>query len=193
MTKIEFSFEADHALHFDRDEHDHVGHLLGFGLGSDVTLTPDISVLEPKFQKPVTVVGLITEVKWAGAPDDEMDLSALISTANRQLVMNVVHKAVSEIDVTFKFTIYDYDIEKTKWYGALHTNDQTIDGLIKVNTIAKPARLELEVAPKPEPKIPSPALWEMSVKIKPGTKSQTIHFLTGALQKVVKEWGDLKE
>jgi len=190
MPKIEYSFKADHALNFDRDEHDHVGHLLSFKLGTDVTLTEDIALMEPTEHGDVDVCGVITELKWGGSPEDEMELSALISGANRQQVMNVVHKNVTEVSVKLDFVIYDYDNEATEWFTALTTKDTEISGFIKPKAGDRNrVTLELEVASKADDAIRSPQLWEMSVTIKPGKTVEAIHFLTSSDHKIVKDWG----
>jgi hypothetical protein len=195
MSNIKYDPDAEHAVHFDRDYHYVFGHVQSMKIG-DVTLTADLNMLEPKFQNSVVVAGLVSLIEWGGGPEDTLTLDLFVSTKNRQLVTNIVHKNVSDVEVKVKFVIYDYDPQAKKWFNAFYTNDQEISGSIEQqggSLDGGRVKLELSVsstmAKHSDGHDLSPSLWEVKTKIKPGNTVQSIHFLTSSLHKIVKEWG----
>ena len=199
MSDIKFTCDAEHAVHFDRDYHHLIGHLQAFKIGSDVTLAVDLNMLEPKLQEPAVVAGLITNIEWGGGPEDAMTLKAVVSIPNRQKILHVVHKAVTDVAVSFQFVVYDYDGAARKWFRTFNTGGVDITGSLEQTQVgtrqdgSPRTKLELSVADTPLKHSDgyelSPQLWEMTAKIKPGNTVQDIHFLTNYQQKIVKKWG----
>ncbi len=194
MSAINFNMDPEHALHFVRDQHEFVGHLYYFGVGSDVSLTADLKLTKPIGFTSTNVAGVISSLEWGGSPEAPMTIKALVSMGNRQLVMNVVHQDVSDPSVTFSFSIYDYDNIKSKFYEVLYTEGTKLKGKLETGSQENRVQVSLSIDPKAATHkktggVLSPMLWEMTATIYPGSQSQTIRLCTGGLQKMVKKWG----
>jgi hypothetical protein len=196
MSQINFTMDPEHALHFVRDTHDYVGHLYYFGVGSDVSLSADLKLTNPIGFRSTQVAGVLSSLEWGGSPESFMTIKALVSMANRQLIMNIVHQDVSDPSVMLSFSIYDYDNVKLKFFEALYTEGTKLKG--KLETSSKNQNNRVKVSIEIESKAAvhkktggpfSPMLWEMTATIYPGSDSQNIRLCTGGLQKMVKKWG----
>ncbi len=199
MSDVKYTCDANHAINFARDVHKVFGHLQVFKIGTDVTLATDLNVMEPKEQSSQTVAGLLTELSWGGGPEDSLTINALISSSNRQKVLQVVHKAVSNVKIKFQFVVYDYDPDVKKWFRAFNTQGIDITGYLEQSEMgttrvgssgsqASP-KIKIELSVATDPTVAAPPLFTMTAKIRPSETVEDIHFLTNYQQKIVKKWG----
>ena len=128
--KLSFDPEPRLALDFEVDRHRLIGHLEELTIGA-VSLDANLELKEPLVRSVRQVVGVIDLVEWPGGPENVLTLSAWVNNVNRRKILEVLHnKAVPEITCAVKFTVYDYDFDKKKWFKAFHTNMRPIDGNI---------------------------------------------------------------
>lgn len=188
MANLSFTMDAARAWAFKPDEHGIMGYIVSFAIGS-TSLTADINNMVDPTTSPFTtlaVVGIMKSFDWTGAPEDAMTISFLVSSANRQSLLTLVHQDVSQNSATFCFNIYDYDYVKFTFFRALHTNSSTISGLVATDQQSQAVRLRITVEATAELR---ERVWPVSITINPGSTAQSIGVATGSTQKFVKPWG----
>jgi len=130
---IEFgALSQSQGFNYSKDVQEPFGHLvtLTFG-GSPTGLQPqaDFAVRDPAHTTAISVVGVLASFSWDGGRNDPIDLDFLVSTANKIFLNDLVHKTLSNTDVTFSFTIWDYDPIRKAYFVALRPQ-ATLQGQI---------------------------------------------------------------
>lgn len=164
-----------------------IGFITSLKVG-DTTLKADQTCKDPMSpESDVSVFAVLSGVSWEVGITDAIMLSGQISNAQRKSVMLLTYKDMSKVDVTFQFTIYDYDpIEKKYFKCMLPTDDAKLNGLLEKNG----DDLNIAVADEPSHEVQSPLNYSFQIGIKPQTKAaQQVTIAASFTDKVVKPWG----
>lgn len=190
MPQFARSMDVYQCFNFKKDKMSPVGVItaLTIGEGADGKFHADqTTILDPEEPtKAMTggVVGVMSHVLWETGITDAMYLSAQVSTANKQLLSAMLMGKWTSVDVTFHFTVYEYDQLKKKYFKSMWT-DAELHGVLEKNG----QDLNLSVADDPSSEVQSPRNYTLQIGIKPQTLEQSVHIATGIEKNLVKQWG----
>jgi hypothetical protein len=119
---IPIAYQMDTILGFDMDPNAHstVGYLTQFQIGS-TTLAADITIEKPAAQttlQKVTVVGVMSELEWDGAPTDPMTVGLQFSQENEQTMLSYLGTNPASVVLRFAFAVMAWDPAADSWYTA---------------------------------------------------------------------------
>ncbi|MBN2856906.1 MAG: hypothetical protein JXN63_00745, partial [Candidatus Delongbacteria bacterium] len=102
-----------------------VGHVTHMMLGESVLLSNDLTVYDPiNYPSSLDVEGVMSSAYWAGGYTDPLELSFLISTANKNLVSAYLHSSMVNKSVIFEFDVYEYDPDDHTYFNSFSGNMQ---------------------------------------------------------------------
>ncbi|WP_275943077.1 hypothetical protein [Pseudenhygromyxa sp. WMMC2535] len=163
-----------------------VGFLTAMTIG-DVKMTADQTCKDPLSpEDDLKVVAVLSGALWELGVTDTLHLSGQISTSNQQSIKLLTYKDMTKVDVTFVFTVYDYDLAEKKYFKTmLSTDDATLKGVLEKDG----SDLNLNVADDPSSEVQSPENFAFRIGVKPQPSAQQLTIATSFSQKVVKAWG----
>lgn len=194
MATIEFTgLDEEHGFNLQKDVQKPIGHLMtlkiGDGTSADTKTPADISAETPDSagvkQK---VVGIMTSWTWAGGHGDPILMTAMISTANKQVIELLRHKALKNTNLEIQFKIWDYDPVAKVWFVALCASPLASNPALKGLILKEDKNLKISVSEKGSV-VQSPENWKLEIGIMPAPLAQDIVYATGDQKNVVKEWG----
>lgn len=152
---------------------------------SDITADFTVKdVLNPTTD--LKVAAVLTSVLWETGVTDAVYLSGQISATNRQNVALLTYLNLTNVEVTFQFTVYEYDPVQKKYYKCLHCNDADMKGILEKSSGGD---LNITVADEPGSEVQSPINYSFQIGIKPQPTAQTLQIATADQKTVVKSWG----
>jgi hypothetical protein len=131
------------------------------------------------------VVSVLSEVSWGVGLTDPIYFSGQISTANRQEVQLIAYLDLSNVEVLFKFRIYNYDPDAKKYFQSFHAKDAEMKGILEKNG----ADLTLSCTDDPSDEVKSPLNFSFHIGILPQPSVHSITIATADQKNVVKGWG----
>jgi hypothetical protein len=167
-----------------------VGFLTKLNIGSDVTLTPDLSMSVPGESTKVSVAAVLDSISWEGGPTDPITLSGVISVGNKHAVGNISSQSLSNAEVIFRFMIYTLDVKERTYFKAFHSGDADVKGYVKTKasgSSGSPFEMYFDNNPAPEPQ--SPVVLPFGLTIVPKGEEMDVHVATANLQVQVWTWG----
>lgn len=185
MPEFRRPLDVYQGYNYKKDKQTPVGFITKLKIG-DTDLIADQTCKDPT--NPTTdlkVVAVLSDVLWQLGVTDAVYLSGQVSTANRQSIALMVYETLVNIDVTFQFTVYDYDPIAKKYFLSFHSNSTDMKGLLE----KRGDELNLSVADDASTEVQSPANFAFIVGIKPQPVAQGLHLATGDQKNVVKSWG----
>jgi hypothetical protein len=186
MAGFSKHLDSYQGYNFKKDKQAPVGFITKLKIG-DTELGADQTCKDPTNPtQDLKAVAVLNTALWETGLTDAVYLSGQVSTANKQEIAVLVLNDLIKIDVTFQFSVYDYDPVAQKYYLAFHSNSTDLTGVLEKRGGAD---LHLEVADEPSREVQSPENYTVSVGVKPQPSAQTIHLATADQKNVVKAWG----
>ncbi|MDC0713586.1 hypothetical protein POL68_34290 [Stigmatella sp. ncwal1] len=186
MPQFSRSLDVYQGFNFKKDKQAPVGFITEMKVG-DVALVADQTTLldpeQPGKSLPA-VVGVLSHYLWETGNTDAMYLSMQVSTNNKQIVAAALLGTLSNVEVSFKYTIYEYDPLVKKYFKSNYI-DASLKGILEKNG----DRLNLEVADDESREVQAPKNFTLQIGIKPHSVEQAINLATGSSKNVVKKWG----
>jgi hypothetical protein len=187
MPQFARSLDVYQGFNFKKDKQAPVGYITKLKVG-DVELKADQeSIKDPEQPDKALankVVGVLNHYLWETGITDAMYFSAQISTTNKQTVSAALLGTWSNVEVSFTYTIYEYDPAQKKYFKSNYI-DKELKGILEKNG----EDLNLTVADDPSHEVQSPKNFTLQVGIKPATLEQTVNMATGSGKNLVKQWG----
>lgn len=186
MPTFQKTCDVYQGYNYKKDVQTPVGFITELKIG-DVTLTADQTAKDPMApETDFPVVAILSGAMWELGVTDALYYTGQISIYNKQQVQLMVYKDLTKVDVTYKFSVYEYDpLEKKYFKCLLPTDDAALNGILEKNG----ADLNLSCADDPSPEIQSPENYAFQIGIKPQPSAQTITVAVSFSDKVVKAWG----
>jgi hypothetical protein len=187
MPQFSRALDVYQGFNFKKDKQSSVGFITKAKIG-DIELTADQETLTDPEQpdKPLAakVVGVLNHFLWETGITDAMYLSAQISTSNKQILSAALMGTWANVNVEFKYVVYEYDPLAKKYFKSSFT-DAALKGILEKNG----DDLNLSVADDPSHEVQSPKNFVCQLGIKPQTLEQAINLATGSGKNIVKKWG----
>lgn len=187
MPQFARALDVYQGFNFKKDKQASVGYITKLKVG-DIELVADQESIKDPEQPDKTlgtkVVGVLNHYMWETGMTDAMYLSAQISTSNKQVVSSALLGTWSNVEVLFKYIVYEYDPLAKKYFKS-NFIDADLKGILEKNG----DDLNLSVADDPSSEVQSPKNYTLQVGIKPQTVEQTVNLATGAGKNLVKQWG----
>jgi hypothetical protein len=130
------------------------------------------------------VVAVLNHYLWETGVTDAMYFSGQISTANKQLLAQLILGSFANINVTFNYVVYEYDPLAKKYFKSNYT-DAVLNGLLEKNG----DDLNVTVADDESREVQSPKNFTFQIGIKPKSLEQSINVATASQKNIVKQWG----
>lgn len=185
MAELSYSCSVSQGFNFQKDEQPLVGHINSLKIG-DQDLKSDFQVTDPlDVSKLLPVFGVISSIYWGGGYSDPVQFGCQVSTPNKNLLATLQHKTLSNTEVAFSFTIYDYDPTAKKYYKCFHTADAKLNGLIYKSG----GSLAMNMCTDQSMEVPSPKNYAFSLGIMPQDKDMAIQLAISNTDKFAKKWG----
>jgi hypothetical protein len=185
MAESSYSCSVNQGFNFEKDAQTLVGHLNFLKIGEQV-YAADLNLTSPlNVAAEVKVVGVMSSIYWQGGYADPIQFSCQVSTANKNLIATLVHTSMSNTEVLFDFSVYDYDPEKLAYYTAFHCNAVQLKGLINKSG----GDLEIEMGTDQNMEVVSPKNFTLNLGVMPQDEAQAIHIAVSTDGKFAKKWG----
>lgn len=172
------------AFNFKRDVQERIGHLTTLKIG-DTTLTADITLKQPTDEADTKVVGVISNLSWAGGYAEPIQISFNVSVTNKNAITTLVHNTMKSIVIEWTYNIFEYDKEAKTYYLAFHTNSAAVKGVIQ--TVGQDRVFYISDIESSE--VQKPENYSATIGTVPEDTQQDIHMATSNTQKFVLPWG----
>jgi len=184
---ISFSCSAYQGFYFQTDHQENVGHVTYMKLCSSTVLNNDLTVVNPiSYPQSVQVAGVMRDIYWEGGVADPIQMSFLVSTANKQTVAILILGSMQNTEVEFDFNVYKYDpLAKTYFKAFYPVNNAHLLGLIQQSGES----LNINIIKEPDTEINPPTVFLMTIGIMPQDISQQLLVGISSTQSEVKPWG----
>lgn len=170
---------------YKKDKQTPVGYITKIKV-ADKDLAVDQTCKDPTNPKnDLKVVAVLSDVLWETGVTDAVYFSGQISAPNRQTVATLIYNDLTNVEVVFQYSVYDYDPVAKKYYLAFHSNKTDMKGLLE----KKGDELNVSVGDDPASEVQSPLNYAFQTGIKPQPEAQTLHIATGDQKVVAKAWG----
>jgi len=180
-VKQAFAYEPDQQVPF--------GHVLSLKIGSTATFDADLSSKNPITDADVECVGIIRKVSWDGGYTDPVDITFMISTANKQKMQQLLHSSLKSTVITMQYDVYDFDPigdgTAGLYFKSFSSNEAVLNGLIKKDG----GKLSIELNKEADGDVLSPLNYECHIVFNPKPEEQAIAIATANGANVVKRWG----
>ena len=188
MAATSFPCSVTQGFNFQKDAQVFVGHINSLKIG-EKEFKKDIAVADPtkinEDQNTVKVVGVVSNIFWQGGYADAIQFSCQVSTENKQEAVVLQHTKLSNTNVEFSFTIYDYDPVKKVFYKTFHTNEKDLKGLVEKNGEDLALNIDLTFSSE----VNSPKNYGFYLGVMPKEEEQDVHYAVSQDAKFVKKWG----
>jgi hypothetical protein len=187
MPQFARALDVYQGFNFKKDKQTPVGYITAVTIG-DQALTADQETIkdpeQPANNLSAKVVAVLNNYLWETGVTDAMYFSGQISTANKQLLAQLILGSFANINVTFNYVIYEYDPLAKKYFKSNYT-DAALNGLLEKNG----DDLNITVADDASSEVQSPKNFTFQIGIKPKSQEQSINVATASQKNIVKQWG----
>lgn len=128
---------------------------------------------------------MVSSISWDGELSDPINLSAQLSAANKNIVLNAISSFLSSTAVEFVFTIYDYDQIAKTYFKCFHTNKKTLYGTISKITQG----LAIAITNEAGTEVANPENYRLDLGVTPLTTQQELYLALSTARKFNKVWG----
>lgn len=188
MAASSYPCSIDQGFNFQKDAQMMVGHINSLKIG-DKEFAKDLTVEDPtkitEDESTAKVVGVLSNIYWEGGYADAIQFSCQVGVTNKQDAVVLQHTNLSNTNVEFSFTVYDYDPLQKKFYKAYHTNETDLKGLIEKT--GEDLAINVDMVQGVE--VPSPINYGLYIGVMPQEEEQDIHYGVSVDGKFVKKWG----
>lgn len=183
----EFRKQCDiyQGYNFKKDKQQVVGFITSLTIGG-TALAVDTTCKDPTNPtSDLKVVAVCSDVLWELGVTDAVYFTGQVSVYNRQTLANMVINSLTNIEVVYKFIVYDYDPVAKVYFKTFHCNDTDMKGVLE----KKGDDLNLTIAEQPSTEVQSPENYTLTTGIKPQPEAQSLTVCTSSTKNVVKSWG----
>ena len=185
MPSFNLSCHVDQGYNFRKDVSVPVGFVTALKIGTK-DFAVDTTCKNPlKPSDDLKVVAVLSAVSWGVGVTDAVYFAGQISAVNRQDVQMLAYLDLTNVEVTFKFHVYNYDPVAKKYYECFHSGEAEMKGLLEKNG----DDLNVSVADDPSTRVQSPINYAFQIGIKPQPLAQTLTLATADQKNVDKNWG----
>ena len=135
MPQFSRALDVYQGFNFKKDKQTPVGYITAITIG-DQALTADQETIkdpeQPANNLSAKVVAVLNNYLWETGVTDTMYFSGQISTANKQLLAQLILGSFANITVTFNYVIYEYDPLAKKYFKSNYV-DAVLNGLLEKN------------------------------------------------------------
>ena len=180
-----FNCSVSQGFNFQKDSQELVGHINYLKVG-DTEMASDLHVTDPMdITNHVNVFGIASGIFWNGGYADPITFIAQVSTENKNKLATLQHKSMTNMEVVFSFTIYDYDPMTKTYYQCFHSNAVTLNGLV----MKQSGELAMNIALAQSSEVISPKNFTFQLGVMPQDTEMEIHLAFSSDKKLVKKWG----
>ncbi|MBJ6765241.1 hypothetical protein DRW03_28735 [Corallococcus sp. H22C18031201] len=187
MPQFSRNLDVYQGFNFKKDKQTPVGYITAVTIGG-VALTADQETIKdpenPEQAIADKVVAVLNHYLWETGITDAMYFSGQVSTANKQKIAEMLLGKFSNIEVVFKYVVYEYDPLGKKYFKS-NFLDAELKGLLEKNG----DDLNMAVADNPSSEVQSPKNYTFQIGIKPQTLEQSLNLATSSTKKLAKKWG----
>jgi hypothetical protein len=187
MPQFARALDVYQGYNFKKDKQTPVGYITSIQVG-DQALTADQETIkdpeQPANNLGTKVVAVLNHYLWETGVTDAMYFSGQISTANKQLLAQLILGSFANINVTFNYVIYEYDPLAKKYFKSNYV-DSALNGMLEKNG----DDLNVAVADDASTEVQSPKNYSFQIGIKPQTREQSVNVATASQKNIVKQWG----
>ncbi|WP_438011808.1 hypothetical protein WME89_26100 [Sorangium sp. So ce321] len=171
---------------YKKDKQTNVGYITAIKVG-DTDLAVDQTTCKDPLSPAnnVAVVAVLSDVLWELGVTDAIYFSGQLSVYNKQTLLGLIYNTMTNIVVTFQFSVYEYDPIAKKYFKCFHCAKTTMNGLIE----KRGEDLNLSVSDDASKEVQSPENYAFNIGIKPKPSQQTLTIATSDTKNVVKPWG----
>jgi hypothetical protein len=185
MPVFNISCDITQGFKFHKDCSSPVGFITELNVGGKA-MAADFTCKDPENpDADLKVVAVLSQAHWGTGVTDTMLFAGQISIDNRQAMEILTYKLLNNVEVDFKFRVYDYDPKAKKYFRCFHANDAELKGLLEKNG----DDLSLTVASDPSSEVESPLNYTFRIGIKSQLIAQGIVLATADRMSVTKSWG----
>jgi hypothetical protein len=184
MAQYSCDCNVKQAFAYEHDQQVPMGHVISLSIGG-TALSADLSSKSPLDDSDVKCVGVVRKVSWDGGYTDPVDITFMISTANKQALQGLLHSSLKSTVIACQYDVYDFDPIAAAYYKSFSSNDTALNGLIKKDG----GKLSLELNKEADGDVPSPMNYETHLVFNPKPEQQGIMIATASQQNIVKRWG----
>lgn len=185
MPNFNLSCSVDQGYNFRKDVSVPVGYLTALKIGTQ-QFAADTSCKDPlQPGNALAVVAVLSAVSWGVGVTDTVYFAGQLSASHRQDVQMLAYLSLTNVEVEFKFQIFNYDPVAKLYYKCLYHGEDPMKGLLEKNG----DDLNISVADDPSTEVQSPINYAFQIGIKPQPTAQTITVATANQKNVVKNWG----
>lgn len=188
MQSNDYNCDLSQGFNFEKDKQTLVGHLVSLSIGG-VEYPADLTVADPTGDKDarVKVVGVISSISWEGGYAHGVRIWANVSVVNKASLATALHTQLINMEVDFKFNVYDYDQEAKTYFKAFHTDDTVLKGLLQKSVGS--GKLEIDISNFEGTEVPSPKNFPFYIGIMPQDEEQAMQVAISNESKFAKAWG----
>lgn len=185
MPQFSLSTSVDQGFNFRKDRTVPVGFITAISINGQV-FPPDIICKDPL--NPTTdlpAFAVLNSVSWGIGITDTLQFSGQISGPNRNDVMLLTYQDLANVEVKFKFNVYDYDQKAKTYFLVFHCDDTELQGILE----KRGEDLSIRVSDLASTEVESPINYTFTIGIKSQQIAQTMTLATENQKNVVKQWG----
>lgn len=185
MAESSYDCSVTQGFNFQKDEQILVGHINSLKIGGK-EFSADLNITDPEdVANLVKVVGIVSNIYWGGGYAEPINFSCQLGTDNKNAAAELQHKSMSDTEVLFKYTIYDYDPKDKKYFKCFHSGDEELKGLV----MKSGGELELNIDMEQSTEIVSPKNYAFSLGVMPQDLNMAIQMAFSTQGKFAKKWG----
>lgn len=185
MPEFRKILDVYQGYNFKKDKQTPVGFITKMTIGT-TELKADQTCKDPTIStSDLKVVAVCSDVLWELGVTDALYFTNQVSVYNRQAIAALVINELTSIEVTFQFTVYDYDPVAKVYFKTFHCKDADMKGLLE----KKGEDVNLTIADQPSTEVQSPENYTMNVGIKPQPSAQSLTVSTSSKMGAVRSWG----
>jgi len=131
MPQFSLNLNVDQGFNFRKDKNVPVGFVTSLSLNGKA-LTSDIKCKDPlNPTTDLTVFSVISSAAWEIGVTDAIYFSGQISAPNRNRVAMLTYLDLANVEVKFKYNVYNYDPVAKTYYLCFHCGDTEMLGLLE--------------------------------------------------------------
>ncbi|RKH45938.1 hypothetical protein D7X55_07080 [Corallococcus sp. AB049A] len=187
MPQFSRSLDVYQGFNFKKDKQSPVGYITAITIGGEALAADQETIKDPENPDAAIadkVVAVLNHYLWETGVTDAMYFSGQVSVANKQKIAEMLLGNFSNIEVNFKYVIYEYDPIGKKYFKS-NFLDAEMKGLLEKNG----DDLNMSVADNESREVQSPKNFTFQIGIKPQATEQSLNLATSASKKIAKKWG----
>ncbi|MDI3286925.1 hypothetical protein [Polyangium sp. 15x6] len=185
MPEFRKVLDVYQGFNYKKDKQTAVGFITSIKVG-DTTLTADLTCKNPMNPtEDLAVVAVLRDILWETGVTDAVYLTGQVSATNKQNIALLIYTSMTNVLVTFQFSVYEYDPVQKEYYLCFHSNSTDMNGILE----KRGDELNLSVADDASGEVQSPINFTFNTGIKPQPSAQSLQVAVGKGKNFAKLWG----